>query len=119
MRKQDAFQRAFVLLTPHMLRQINDAVIAAAVRLRIEDRSELRVDSTVVETAIRDPRDSGLLWDSVRVITRLVEALREPVPDACRGHPTRPAVPGGAFRRLVKCASAPSASASCSASTET
>jgi len=69
--KHDVFQRAFVQLTPHTLRQINDAVIAAAVRLGIEDGRQLRVDSTVVETDIRYPRDSGLLWDSVRV-TRLV-----------------------------------------------
>jgi len=87
--KHDAFQRAFVQLTPHTLRQINDAVIAAAVRLGIEDGSQLRVDSTVVETDIRYPRDSGLLWDSVRVITRLVGALRALVPAAGQGFPDR------------------------------
>ncbi len=87
--KHDAFQRAFVQLTPHTLRTLNDAVIAAAIRLGLEDGSKLRGDSTVVETDIRYPRDSGLLWDSVRVISRLVAALRAWVPAACQRFPDR------------------------------
>lgn len=87
--KHDAFHRAFVALTPDTLRRINDAVVAAAVQLGIEDGRQLRVDTTVVETDIRYPRDSGLLWDSVRVISRIVATLRRLAPEACRSFPDR------------------------------
>ena len=36
---------------------------------------KLRVDTTVVETDIHHPTDNTLLWDVVRVITRLVGRL--------------------------------------------
>ena len=87
--KHDAFHRAFVALTPPTIRTLNDAVVAAAVRMGLEDGRQLRVDTTVVETNIRYPRDSGLLWDSVRVISRLVASLRELAPPACRRFPDR------------------------------
>jgi IS5 family transposase len=87
--RHDAFQRAFVRLTPHTLRQLNERVVAAAVVMGLEDAAHLRADTTVVETDIRYPRDSGLLWDSVRVLTRGVAALRELVPQACDRFPDR------------------------------
>jgi IS5 family transposase len=40
----------------------------------------LRVDSTVVQADVHHPTDSGLLWDAVRVITRLVQRLGKIVP---------------------------------------
>jgi hypothetical protein len=46
-------------------------VVQAAIRLGVEDGARLRVDTTVVETAIHWPTDSGLLWDAGRVLTRL------------------------------------------------
>src|SRR5262249_51200526 len=46
-----------------------------AVDLGLEDGSKLRVDTAVVETDIHHPTDSTLLWDVVRVITRLVDQL--------------------------------------------
>jgi IS5 family transposase len=87
--KHDAFHRAFVQLTPRTLRALNDAVVTATVRMGLEDGGHLRVDTTVVETDIRYPRDSGLLWDSVRVISRLVASLREWAPHACIPFPDR------------------------------
>lgn len=87
--KHDAFQRAIVRLTPRTLRMLNEAVVAAAVRLGLEDGGQLRVDTTVVETDIRYPRDSGLLWDSVRVVSRLVASLRALVPHAGLVFPDR------------------------------
>jgi len=38
---------------------------------------KLRVDTTVVQTDIHHPTDSTLLWDVVRVVTRLVGRLSE------------------------------------------
>lgn len=70
--KHDAFNRAFNRLTPETLRDINEAVVQVAVDLKLENGKQLRVDTTVVETDIHWPTDATLLWDSVRVITRLV-----------------------------------------------
>ncbi len=78
--KHDAFNRAFNRLTPATVQAINNAVIQAAVDLGLEDGTKLRVDTTVVETDIHHPTDNTLLWDSVRVITRLVRQLDDLLP---------------------------------------
>ena len=78
--KHDAFNRAFNRLTPDTLQAVNDAVIHAAVSLGLEDGRKLRVDTTVVETDIHHPTDNTLLWDSVRVVTRLVRKLATLLP---------------------------------------
>jgi transposase, IS5 family len=54
---------------------LNDLVVQAAVGLGLEDGAKLRVDTTVVETEIHHPTDNTLLWDVVRVVTRLVARL--------------------------------------------
>ena len=73
--KHDAFQRGFIRLTPQTLKAVNDLVIWAAVELGLEDGAKLRVDTTVVQTDIHHPTDNTLLWDVVRVVTRLVRRL--------------------------------------------
>jgi IS5 family transposase len=87
--RHHAFHRAFVRLQPATLRKINDAVVAAAVKMGLEDVEKLRLDTTVVETDIRYPRDSGLLWDTVRVLSRVVEQIRELAPAAGENFPCR------------------------------
>jgi len=87
--RHHAFHRAFVRLQAATLRQINDAIVAAAVQMGLEDVEKLRLDTTVVETDIRYPRDSGLLWDTVRVLSRLVEHIGDLAPAACAGFPRR------------------------------
>ncbi|MGH2667876.1 MAG: hypothetical protein ACRDH5_01925, partial [bacterium] len=82
--QHDAFHRAFGRLTPATVRALNDAVVQAAVALGLEDGTRLRVDTAVVETDIHWPTDSGLLWDAVRVLTRLVKRLGTQVPSARR-----------------------------------
>jgi transposase, IS5 family len=77
--QHDAFNRAFNRLTPETLQKINEWVVQAAVDLRLEDGQKLRVDSTVVQTDIHHPTDNTLLWDVVRVLTRLVGRLRQAV----------------------------------------
>jgi IS5 family transposase len=84
-----AFHRSFVQLQPDTLRRINDAVIGVAIEMGIEQVDKMRLDSTVVETDIRYPRDSGLLWDTVRVLDRLAEDVAEIVPAACKEFPRR------------------------------
>jgi transposase, IS5 family len=78
--KHDAFNRAFNRLRPATLQAVNEAVIRAAVTLGLEDGSKLRVDTTVVETDIHHPTDSTLLWDVVRVVTRLIRRLDDALP---------------------------------------
>jgi IS5 family transposase len=88
--KADAFQRSFCRLRPKTVERINDAVVRAAVALKIEDGTKLRVDTTVVETDIHYPTDSGLLWDGVRTITRLVvEHLQSELPGVAEEFPDR------------------------------
>jgi transposase, IS5 family len=70
-----AFHRDFNRLTPDTLKAINDLVVQAAVDLGLEDGAKLRVDATVVATDVHHPTDNTLLWDVVRVITRLVGRL--------------------------------------------
>lgn len=86
----DAFQRSFSRVNPDTIRRINDALIRAAVGLKLEDGAQLRVDTTVVESDIHYPSDSTLLWDGIRTITRLVlEHLEPQLAGAAAGFPDR------------------------------
>lgn len=87
--KHDAFQRAFTRLRPATLQAINQLVVQAAIDLGLEDGKKLRVDTTVVQTDIHHPTDNTLLWDSVRVITRLVARLDEAVAGGVKGFANR------------------------------
>ena len=80
--RHDAFNRAFHRLRPETLEAINEALVRVAVDLGLEDGKQLRVDTSVVETDIHWPTDSTLLWDAIRVITRLVLGFREKLPAA-------------------------------------
>ena len=77
--KHDAFQRAFNRVTPQTLRLVNELLIRAAVAMGLEDGRKLRVDTTVVQTDIHHPTDNTLLWDVVRVLTRLVDRLERAI----------------------------------------
>src|ERR1700749_3043576 len=77
--KHDAFNRSFNRLTPATLKAVNDLIVEAAVKLGVEDGSKLRVDTPVGGTDIHHPTDNTLLWDVVRVLTRLLGRLAEAV----------------------------------------
>jgi len=87
--KHDAFHRAFNQLTPATLQAVNQAVVRAAVTVGLEDGQKLRADTTVVETDIHHPTDNTLLWDSVRVLTRLVQRLMKRLPAGIDGFTNR------------------------------
>ncbi|MGH8700016.1 MAG: ISNCY family transposase [Burkholderiales bacterium] len=74
--RHKAFHRAFCRLRSETVRAINEIVVRWAVAQGLEDGKKLRGDTTVVETNIHFPTDSSLLWDGVRVITRLVGRLQ-------------------------------------------
>ena len=77
--KHDAFQRSFNRVTPQTLRLVNELLITAAVAMGLEDGRKLRVDTTVVQTDIHHPTDNTLLWDVVRVLTRLKGQLESAI----------------------------------------
>jgi transposase, IS5 family len=81
--KHDAFNRGFNRLTPETLKAVNELGVEAAVVLGLEDGAKLRVDTTVVETDIHHPTDNTLLWDVVRVVTRLVGRLAKALKMRC------------------------------------
>jgi transposase, IS5 family len=87
--KHDAFNRAFNKLRPQTIQAINDLVLEAAVELGVEDGKKLRVDTTVTETNIHHPTDNTLLWDVVRVLTRLIGRLRKLLPKGIDNFPNR------------------------------
>lgn len=87
--KHDAFNRAFNRLSPVTLEVINELLVQSAVTLGLENGKKLRVDTTVVETDIHHPTDSTLLWDTVRVITRLIGDLDELLPQGVPGFTNR------------------------------
>jgi transposase, IS5 family len=87
--KHDAFNRSFNRLTPATIQALNDAVVGAAVDAGLEDGEKLRADTTVVETNIHWPTDGTLLWDTVRVLTRLIGQLREIAPKHVPKFPNR------------------------------
>jgi len=78
------FNRNFNQLQPETMRFLNDAVVDVAVEMRLASIRKIRTDTTVVETNIHFPTDSGLLWDVVRVQTRLANQLRDELGDRLR-----------------------------------
>ena len=56
---------------------INGQLVQYAAEEKIEKAREVRIDCTVVESNIHEPTDSSLLWDSVRVLTRLLHRAKE------------------------------------------
>jgi IS5 family transposase len=55
---------------------------------RVTSGRKLRIDATVVETAIHHPTDGSLLVDSVRVLSRVIRRIRPEAGGLARWHPT-------------------------------
>jgi IS5 family transposase len=72
-------------VSPDTWEAINLIIVRYAAEKKIEKGRKTRTDTTVVTNAIHHPTDSGLLWDSVRVLTRLLVRARESgLVDDCR-----------------------------------
>jgi IS5 family transposase len=96
--------RAFNAVRPETWKRINELFgVYARDRKRI-DPSAIRVDTTVVETTIHYPTDSSLLWDSWRVLARLLRAGRKLAPTLCphRFHDGKTKKPHLRITRYVK-----------------
>lgn len=59
---------------------INRCLVRFAKDEGIEKGREVRIDCTVVESNIHAPSDSTLLWDSVRVLARILEKAKDLFP---------------------------------------
>ena len=74
-------------LEPETFEQIHRWLLDAASARGIETGQRVRVDSTFVESTIHEPSDSSLLWDGVRVLTRLMRQTCDLLgPDVVRFH---------------------------------
>jgi len=56
---------------------INRILVAYGQDKGIENGKQVRIDCTVVSSNIHDPTDSSLLWDCVRVLTRMLGQINE------------------------------------------
>ena len=62
------------------VRALNDALVLKLKEGKVIRGRKLRIDTTVVESDIHHPTDTGLLNDSIRVINRVVSKLKKAIP---------------------------------------
>jgi IS5 family transposase len=77
--KKSALCHNIKSLSPDTWEAINRILVAYAKEKKIEKGREVRIDSTVVSSNIHTPSDSRLLWDAVRVLTRVLSQAKEQV----------------------------------------
>jgi transposase, IS5 family len=68
-------------LQPETLHAKSDRVVQLARQAKVTKGRKLRLDATCVQTTIHHPTDSGLLVDSVRVLSRFVQQAKGLVRD--------------------------------------
>ncbi len=77
-------------IRPRTWEKINEALKRTAVESGLIEGEKLRLDTSAVETNIRWPTDSGLLWDTYRVLCRLINTAREIDPDSASDRRLQP-----------------------------
>jgi IS5 family transposase len=65
-------QKAIKRVRPETCEAINRMLVRFALGKKIERGEKVRTDCTAVESNIHHPNDSSLLWDCVRVLSRLM-----------------------------------------------
>jgi IS5 family transposase len=92
--KKSVLHHTIAALRAETWEAINQALLASAKKDRLERGATVRLDSTVTAALMHEPSDSTLLWDAVRVMTRLL----------CRAEelPGVPAIRWRDRRRLAK-----------------
>ena len=93
--------KAFKAIRPQTWKRINEALAGHARETKRIDPRAIRVDTTVVETTIHYPTDSSLLWDSWRVLARLLREGRALAPELCE-HRFHDRLVKRAYHRIVR-----------------
>lgn len=62
---------------PETIRELHDRIVALAQQKGVVRGRKMRVDTTVVETNVHYPTDSGLLQDGTRVLTRTMKKIEQ------------------------------------------
>lgn len=75
--KKSALNRNIKSISAQTWELINRELLGFAKEEKIEKGRTVRTDCTCVESNIHAPSDSTLLWDGVRVLTRLIEKIRD------------------------------------------
>jgi IS5 family transposase len=75
--KKAALQSCVSAISEVTWEQINRRLLQSAQQAKVEKGKMLRIDSTATEAPIHEPSDSTLLWDSVRVLVRLLQQAEE------------------------------------------
>ena len=75
--------RCFKVIEPETWKEVNDWLGAYGVEEGKVSPDVIRTDTTVIESNIHYPTDSSLLWDSYRVLVRLIRRVRELRPALC------------------------------------
>lgn len=75
--KRAALQSVIGAISDRTWERINQRLLQSAQHAKVEKGEMLRLDSTVTDAPIHEPSDSSLLWDSVRVLVRLLEGAEE------------------------------------------
>ena len=71
--QKSVLQKTISAIRSETWEEINRTLLANARQAKLEDGSVVRVDSTVTAALLHEPTDSSLLWDSVRVMVRLLK----------------------------------------------
>jgi len=75
--KKSGLNKNIKALSERTWQAINSDLTGYAKDQKIEKGRQVRIDCTVVESNIHPPSDSSLLWDAVRVLTRLLHSAKD------------------------------------------
>jgi IS5 family transposase len=75
--RKSVLHRCISAISAATWEQINQRLLHSAQHARVEQGQMLRIDSTVTDAPIHAPSDSTLLWDSVRVLVRLLQQAEQ------------------------------------------
>lgn len=92
--KKSVLHHTISALRPQTWEAVNQALLVSAQQEKLESGATVRIDSTVSAALMHQPSDSTLLWDAVRVMTRLLRRAGR-LPEA-------PAIRWRDRRRLAK-----------------
>jgi IS5 family transposase len=85
--KKSVLHRTISAIRPETWEAVNRALVAVARQEKLEEGAMVRIDSTVTAALMHEPSDSALLWDAVRLMTRLLRhAAALPGAPAMRWH---------------------------------